>query len=50
MMNDVTKDFAPEVEEFNYDPSNETIMMILNYSKSIEVIELEEQKVVINLN
>ena len=50
MIEDITNNFAPQVAEFNLNPSDETLMAILNYSKSIEVIEIDNQKVVLNLN
>jgi hypothetical protein len=50
MIEDVTKNVAPTVKEFNLNPSDETLMAILNYSKSIEVVEIENQKILLNLN
>lgn len=50
MIEDVTNNIAPQVWEFNLNPSDETLMAILNYSKSIEVVEIENQKILLNLN
>lgn len=50
MIKDVTKIVAPGAEELNNEPTDEIINMLLNYSKSIEVINIDNQPVIINYN
>lgn len=50
MIDNVTKNAAPQALELNTGPSEEVILAILNYSKSVEPIEIDNQKILLNFN
>jgi hypothetical protein len=50
MIKDVTKTVAPEALELNIEPSVEVINLLLNYSKSIDVVVVDNQPILINYN
>lgn len=50
MIDDVTNKVALQVTELKCDPSDTVLTAILNYSKSIEVVTIAEQKIILNFN
>ena len=49
MLKKYPESIAP-AEELKNGPSNEIVMMLLNYSKSLEVKRLKKAKILIHLN
>jgi len=50
MMKTITKHAALPVEELNIQPKKDVLLAILNYSKSLEIMNIKKQKILLNLN